>query len=287
LAAEPARYSRPQVSPDGSRVAVAITDDSGNQDLWIYDLERERLEQLTFDPAHDWLPNWTTDGQWVVFSSDRETGILNLWRKAANFTGGAERLTRSPNNQMAHSCPPDGKTVLFCGRNNEKPYNLGRLSMGEGLTAEYLTDTEFREVIPIVSPGGNWLAYVSDETGQFEIYVSRFPNVKDGKRRISTDGNGGYAQVWGRDGSELFYRSTQAMMMVRIVETEPTFVWEGPEVVFEDTYFVNDYRYFDISADGQRFLMMKESQSPERSSTQLVFVESWFEELKRLAPTDN
>ena len=264
---------------------MAITDDSVNEDLWIYDLERERLEQLTFDPARDFLPNWTPDGQWVVFSSARESGVLNLWRKAANFTGEAERLTTSPNDQMAHSCSSDGETVLFCGENNGLPYNLGKLSMRAERTAEYLTQTEFREVVPIISPDGNWVAYQSDETGQFEIYVSRFPNVPEGKRRISTAGNGGRYPVWGPDGSELFYRSTQAMMMVRIVETEPAFVWEGPEIVFADTYFVNDY--FDISRDDGRFLMLKESQSPERSSTQLVFVESWFEELKRLVPTDN
>ena len=193
--------------------------------------------------------------------------------------------TSSPNDQMTHSCSADGQ-VLFCGASDGLPWNLGRLSPGADSAAEYLTHTEFREAVPVISPDGHWVAYQSDETGRFEIFVARFPNTTEGKRRISSDGTGGYSPVWRPDGRELFYRSTQAMMAARVVETEPAFRWEGPDVVFSDTYFVGDFRYFDVSRDGHRFLMMTESESTDRASTELVFLENWFSEITARVPVN-
>ena len=112
LAAEPQSYQSPRISPDGSRLAITVNEPGGS-DVWIYDLEREILTRLTFDPATDSFPVWTPDGQRIVFSSGRAGAGNNLFWKAADGTGQVERLTTNPNNQGAFSFSPDGKRLVF------------------------------------------------------------------------------------------------------------------------------------------------------------------------------
>ncbi len=283
LAAEAARYTRPQLSPDGSRLAVDITD-SDNSDIWIYDLARKTFSRLTFDPARDELPVWTPDNLRVIFSSTRGGGAFNLFWKAADGTGQVERLTTSTNDQFAHSCSLNGDTLLFCGpTRGSTPFDLGVMQLGNESSAKPLLETQFiHEVVPIISPDGHWVAYQSNESGRGEVYVRPFPNAEEGQWQVSR--GGGFTPVWGPDGRKLFYRSGQAMMVVAI-ETEPTFAAGSPEFLFTDRYYANVGLYFDISRDGQRFLMMQEVEQTQETSTQLIFVENWFEELKRLVPT--
>ena len=136
----------------------------------------------------------------------------------------------------------------------------------------------------VFSPDGKWLAYVSIERDQLQVYVSPYPEV-DVKYLVSGDQGGG-EPVWSRDGTELFYRSGNKMMVVS-VETEPTFRGGKPEELFEGSYTVstnnpNYLQYYDISPDGQQFLMIKRT---EGSTAQINVVLNWFEELKRLVPT--
>ena len=283
LAMEPGRYDRPQVSPDGSRVAVAATG-SGTSDIWIYDLGREQLSRLTFDSADDMLPLWSPDGLRVFFSSNRGGQPYNLFWKAADGTGQAQRLTTSSNDQYVHSCSPDGKILAFCGPNPGTSMDLGLLSMGSESTAVQVFKAEFSEAVPAISPYGNWMAYASNETGSKEVFVHPFPNLEGGKWQISS-GGARTQPVWGPDSDELFYLDDQAMMVVPL-ETGPTLVAGNPKVLFPDRrYYIGD-GYFDISPDGQRFLMMKVVAQAEKTSTQFVFVENWFEELKRQVPTE-
>ena len=139
---------------------------------------------------------------------------------------------------------------------------------------------------PAISPDGRWMAYRSEETGRFEVFVGPFPNLEDGKWQISRDG--GESPVWGPNGRELFYRSLngQSMMVVKVT-TEPTFAAGSPEVLFTGSYFFGAGRNYDISPNGQRFLMIKEAEEEERQQGQINVVLNWFEELKRLVPTDN
>ena len=283
LAADPGRYTRPLISPDGSRLVVGLAD-SGNADIWIYDLEREKFSRLTFDAAFDWIPLWTPDARRVIFTSDRDGRAQNLYWKAADGTGQVERLTTSENTQYAHSSSPDGKMLAICGPNPGTNFDLGVLSMEGERTATPLLETEFSEVVPVISPDGHWMAYVFDDGESSEIYVRPFPDVEGGKWQISS--GGGRTAVWGPDGRELFYRSGEAMMVVSI-ETEPTFVPGSPELLFADRYYADTGHYFDISRDGQRFLMMKEVEQTRETPAQLIVVENWFEELKRLVPKEN
>ncbi|MDA2924124.1 hypothetical protein MYX65_05620, partial [Acidobacteria bacterium AH-259-L09] len=285
LAAEPHLYTQPRVSPDGLRLAVSVTD-SGNTDMWIYDLRRETFTRLTFDPAMDDRALWTLDGLRVVFRSTRDGGASNLFWKAADGTGQVERLTTSPNYQDPDSWSRDGKGLVFYEANSETSGDINVLSMEGEPISKPLLQTQFAEGGAAISPDGRWVAYHSNETGRREVYVRPFPNVKEGKWQISRDG--GVSPVWGPEGHELFYRSLdgEAMMVVRI-ETEPTFVAGSPEVIFTGTYISHISRYYDISPDGQRFLMIKEAEQAEQTPTrdELIVVLNWFEELKRLVPT--
>ncbi len=288
LAAEPGVYFDPRISPDGSRVALTVVD-ADNWDVWIYDLERQMANRLTFDPAVEQRPAWTPDSRRVVFGSDRGGEASNLFWKAADGTGEAERLTTSPYDQRPHFWLDD-KRLLFEEPGRETRQDLHLLLMGDETTSRPLLNTQFTEDRPAISSDGRWIAYRSDESGQSEIYVRPFPNVEEGKWLISRDG--GISPVWGPNGRELFYRSLkeEVMMIVRI-ETEPVFTYSTPEVLFKGSYFRSRNRNYDISPDGQRFLMLKEVGQTEEGSapTQdaLVVVENWFEELKRLVPIDH
>ena len=139
-----------------------------------------------------------------------------------------------------------------------------------------------------VSPNGQWLAYESNESGRLEIYVRPFPNVGAWKRQVST--NGGTQPLWARNGQELFYESRGTLMRA-LVKMGSTFEHGTPEKLFDAPYLVRHAggglgRMYDVSADGQQFLMTKETgEADERPpSPRIILVQNWFEELKRLVP---
>jgi serine/threonine-protein kinase len=279
LAAEPQGYEYPRISPDGSRLAVSVSE-SEAEDVWIYDLEREILTRLTFDPATDHNPLWTPDGQRIVFDSGRDGAVHNLYWKAADGTGQVERLTTSPNYTGVYSFSPDGKSLVHREAGTTSQWNLHVLSMEGEFSSQPLLDSEFAEQSAAISPSGRFIAYQSNESGQSEIYVRPFPDVDDGKWQISSDG--GTGPVWAHRGQELFYRNGEAMMVVGI-KTEPTFTAGSPVVLFTGRYttFTGPILNYDISPDGQRLLMIKQEEGPG----QINVVLNWFSELKRLVPT--
>ncbi len=165
--------------------------------------------------------------------------------------------------------------------------DLHVLSMEDERVSQPLFQSQFREARAMISPDGHWIAYESDESGRFEVYVRPFPNVEEGKWQISRDG--GIEPVWAPRGQELFYRNGEAMMVVGI-KTEPTLTAGSPVVLFTGRYTSSrgdraGIFSYDISPDGQRFLMMKETDEDEGQG-QINVVLNWFEELKRLVPTN-
>ena len=169
IPAPPREYGRPRVSPDGTRVAVDIAD-GDIRDIWIWDLARETLTQLTFDEAADNYPLWTPDSARVVFTSAREDGGL-FW-KAADGTGQVERLADGLARPYAWAA--DGRLIF------EQGQDIGVLTMEGERTVEMLLDADFSVGEPALSPDGRWLAHYSNETGQPLIYVQPYPNVDDG-----------------------------------------------------------------------------------------------------------
>jgi serine/threonine-protein kinase len=285
LAAEPRGYLNPRLSPDSQRLAVTIQ--GNDQDVFILDLVRGTSSRLTFDPANDQRPVWTPDGQQVVFYSPRAEG--GIYRRAANGTGQAERLTTSQGQQQPEFFSSE-ETLVFRDANRGQAFgwDLRTLSLGGEPASQSLLETDYMEGFSALSPDGRWIAYVSNETGETEVYVRPFPDVDDGKWQIST--NGGGEPLWGPDGRELFYlignNPGEDEVYVVSVTADPVFSPGAPELLFRGEYGFGGSPNWDISSDGQRFLMMKVEEQAEQESgeTALIVVNNWFEELNRLAP---
>ena len=233
LRAPPAPYENPRISPDGRYITVEVRD-AENSEVMVYDLERDIATRLTFHPGQDRYPLWSPDGQRVVFSSDRE-GTLNIYSKAGDGTGPVERLTTSGNRQWPQSWSADGQSLVILDSGDQMDIHV--MSLGADGQTEELISTDVREFFAEVSPNDRWIAYVSDELGQREVYVRPFPDVDNGLWQISRDG--GTSPVWGPDGRELFFRAIGSSdMMVVAVDTEPTFDHGNPEFLFAGPYLV-------------------------------------------------
>jgi eukaryotic-like serine/threonine-protein kinase len=278
VAAPPRAYVFPRLSPDGRRLAVTI---QGQEvQLWLYDLSRETLTRFAFDGKFNTNPVWTPDGKRVVFNSNKE-GPVNLFWQLADGSGGLERLTTSEYLHFPMSLSPNGQVLAFVEVTPTTGYDIWTLQLGDHKAQPFLR-TPFNESVPQFSPDGNRLAYTSNETGRWEIYVQPYPS-SGGKWQISTEG--GAEPVWNRNGRELFYRNGDKMMAVDIT-TEPGFTAGKPRVLFEGHYVPppGTTPNYDVSPDGQRFLMIKSNEAGEAAPAQINVVMNWFEELKRLAP---
>jgi serine/threonine protein kinase/Tol biopolymer transport system component len=281
VAAPAHTYMAPRLSPDGRRVAVAITEQESQ--TWLYDLSRETLTRFTFEGNYNPVSVWTPDGKRIAFESNKE-GPPNLFWQLADGSGSQERLTTSEYVNAPMSWSPDGQLLAFIELNPTTGFDIWVLKMGDRKAQPFLR-TRFNETAPRFSPDGRWLAYISDESSRFEIYVQPYPGP-GGKWQISTEG--GTEPVWNPNGRELFYRSGNKMMAVDIA-TQPSFVAGKPRMLFEGPYVpppvpISNY---DVSPDGQRFLMLKSTVSTEAAATQINVVLNWFEELKRRVPSGN
>ena len=286
VATQPRAYIYPRIAPDGSRVAVDISD--RERDIWIWDIARQTLTPLTLSPTVDGYPVWTRDSRRIVFLSAR-AGAFNIYSQAADGTGTADRLTESANTQAPYSVSPDGTVLVLREDSPQTRTDLLSLSLTSGGHAPRpLVQTMFGEANGEVAPDGRWLAYQSDESGRDEIYVRPFPDVSSGRWQVST--SGGRTPLWARTGRELFYRSMNGAVMVVQVESGPVWRSTPPTQVLPARYYDGTGltgRTFDISPNGQRFLMIKGRGRDETgTSPQIVVVQNWTEELKRLVPTN-
>jgi hypothetical protein len=281
LAAPPRLYVGPRLSPDSHRLVVVIQDQGENQ-LWLYDLVREALSRFTFGGNWNSEPAWTPDGKHIAFVSTKE-GPRNLFWQTADGSGGLERLTTSENTSQNASFSGDGQFLAYQVVDPPTGSDIWVLNMKDRKAQSFL-HTPAYETTPRFSPDGRWLAYVSDEAGRYEVYVQPYPGPGE-KYQISTDG--GTEPVWNRNGRELFYRSGEKMMAVDVTG-QGSFSVGKPRVLFSGPYVLStgSASNYDVSADGQRFLMIKPNeQTTSASLTQIVVVQNFFEELKRRVPT--
>jgi Tol biopolymer transport system component len=278
LPAPPHAYRFPRFSPDGQRVAVTIEEPEEN--VWIYDLARDTLTRLTFQGSVNLMGAWTPDGKRIAFDSNKE-GPQNLFWQRADGSGGLERLTTSEYTQAPNSWSPDGQLLAFVEITPTTGYDIWVLRLSDRKAQPFLR-TQFNESAPRFSPDGRWLVYVSNESGRFEVYVQPYPGP-GGKWQISTDG--GTEPVWNRNGRELFYRNADKMMAVDIA-TQPGFTVGKPRMLFEGQHVPTPTTFpnYDVTADGQRFLMLKASEQAQAAPTQINVVLNWFEELKQKVP---
>jgi serine/threonine-protein kinase len=287
--APPRAYQRGALSPDGTRIALDVRDQEN--DIWIWDIAHETLTRLTVDPTTDSFPVWTADSRRVIFNSGRN-GSANLYWQMADGSGPVERLTTSTNTQVPLSMSPDGTAVTV--RENRASSDVLLLHLDGTHAMDALLQTTFAEDNGVVSPDGHWLAYDSNESGQLEIYVRPFPNVNGGHFQIST--RGGHAPLWAPNGRELFYLdATDHLMAVPIQPpANGVFNFGGATKLLDTVYYTpRPARAYDVSRDGQKFLMIKDSAAPNSSGAtstaqtptiNMVVVLNWTEELKARVP---
>jgi len=261
LAAPPHAYVTPRLSPDGKRVLLGVADNAEN--VWSYDLSAGTLTQLTFDAANR-APIWSPDGQRVIFASNRN-GALNLFSLPAGGDGPAERLTTGESLQLPGSWSQDGQLLAFM----EQHPSTGRdiwLRRRNGDRAPF-ANSEADESAPRFSPDGRWIAYVSNESGQAEIYVR--PANGQGLQRVSTDG--GAEPVWRRDGSALYFRSYGKLMVAQMSGGTPLATRVVNVAAAEPGTF--DAPGYDTMS-GERFLMIT-SASPGTAASELRVILNW------------
>ena len=281
LAANTGNYRQPRLSPDGNRMAVQMRDTTnGNSDIFIYDISRNNFGQFTFDDSGDCCPLWTPDGMAVVWTSNRG-GAPNLYKKNADGTGEIERIGESSAMQIGTTWTRDDAEVIF-GMNGDL-----FIDTGDGQAGESLFESPFFESLPRISPDGRWIAYQSDEDGDSDIYVRPFPEIDEGKWKVSAQG--GSHPVWSANGDELYF-AVNNVVMAASVETEPTFNSGNPSILFQGGYSLIDtplWGAFDFDPSTERFLVRKQSGSQEGdsfASLNLTAVFNWFEELSRSVP---
>jgi serine/threonine-protein kinase len=237
------------------------------------------MSRFTSRPGFTSYPTWTPDGLRVAFGASG-----GLFWKDADGTGNADLLIEDTTKRLfPQAFSTDGKHLILRARNPNRGADMFMLELEDRSSLVPFVTTEFNEANAEISPDGRFLAYQSDETGQSEIYVRPFPNVEDGLTQVST--GGGTRPLWARDGSELFYVSSERQILgVSVTTTESDIAFGKPEVVVERPYFAGGGlgRAYDIAPDGERFLMLRAAGDSER---ELIFVQNWGEELKRLVPS--
>jgi Tol biopolymer transport system component len=278
-------------SPDGKRLALDIGDGK-KRDIWVYEWERNTLTRLTFAGEANAFPVWTPDGQRIVYSSQEKGGAYNLWWIRADGAGDAQRLAESKSLQIAGSWQPDGKVLAFRQRNPRTGWDILTLPIEGNEKSGWkpgepkpFLNSAFSEVEPAFSPDGHWLAYQSNESGSYEVYVRPFPGP-GGKWQISI-GDGLYPK-WSRNGRELFYRTRESKIMVATYAASgDSFHADKPELwspgQFTD-FGVGTYN-FDLHPDGKRFAVLKAPATEQAPAVNKVsFVFNFFDELRRKVP---
>jgi serine/threonine protein kinase/Tol biopolymer transport system component len=265
-------YSSPTISPDGTRIAVEVTDSrNATWDVWVFDIARGVRTRFTFGPsALNGDPVWAPDGSRLLYRSDR--GVkANLYAKS--FAGSAtEELildTSSPKDPTDWS--RDGKYILYNEYSNSANAGIWVLPMdGDREPFEFIT-TDFVEIHPRFSPDGKWVAYSSDESGRYEVYIAPFPGPG---RKWQISSNGGLQPRWRGDSRELFFQSPSGQVMSAELENVDGELIVGADTALFDFQNGGDY---DVTDDGQKFLIIRDF---DKVMTPLTLVINWNEELK-------
>ncbi|HJP60388.1 MAG TPA: BTAD domain-containing putative transcriptional regulator [Gemmatimonadaceae bacterium] len=271
----------PALSPDGRRLAISRRLNSSRWDILVKTLDRGPSVKLTLIETDGTHPAWTPDGKYVTYSEDENAPVV--WRMRADGTGPPTSLFREHRAIHSENWSRDGKWLVY-GTTPLRQRDSGDiLAFRPGIDASPLPlfATKHREGTPSVSPDGRWLAYASDESGQPQIYIVPFPNIRDGRWPVST--KGGADPQWSHRGNELFYRDSAGFLVAAEIKTAPTISVGRLTRLFSTEPFEAigffSIRRYAVSADDQQFLMIRRAKEPPE---QLVVVENWFDELALL-----
>ena len=287
------QHYTPRLSPDGQKIAYQTI--WTRDQIWLCDTLRD-ISAPFISEGSNWSPVWTPDGKKIIFGRNESDQSANVYSRTTE--GGA------PSEELIVSIPP-GRRYVPCSISPDgtqlalvdigKGTQLALVDVGKGNTNVCIYDfpsksitpfkaTQYNELYPSFSPDGRWLVYTSDQEGRFEVYVS--PSSGPG-RAVKVSRGGGMEPGWARSGKQLFYRSIgQTEMWVVDVRTGTKFSAGTPRLLFQSTRFgAGARRCWDTSLDDLRFLMVKREERPPRPVTEIILIQNWFEELRRLVPT--
>ena len=278
----PGSYRDVRVSPDGERLALAT-----QTDVWTYDFVRATLSRLTTNPAQDNRPLWTLDGQRIIFTSNR-SGHPELFWRPADGIGSEERLLARAEDVLelrADGWSADGRRLFFTELPPSIQCDIGQMAIERPIDATVLMKSAFCNEWPAISPDGRWMAYGSNVSGRTEIYIERYPELGN-RQQIST--GGGRIALWSRDGRELFFGSLDGRQMNAVaVQSGTTLVAGRPQLLFEFAMLAPDAsaRAYDLLPDG-RFVIIRTQADASGTVSNMIVVQNWTEELKRLVPVN-
>jgi eukaryotic-like serine/threonine-protein kinase len=285
-----ANYYGLSLSPDGTRVAFS-KNEAGNQDIWVIDLARNTNTRFTSNPLVDSAPVWSPDGMRIAFARNSGAGGGGLFQKLSSGLGAEEQLLQDSSNYTIWDWSRDGRYLLFgkLAPGTVNKTSLQLLPMDHPASRDRkpspLLGTQFSETDGQFSPDGRWVAYASDESGRYEIYVQPFSPASSGGIKTKISEGGGRYPRWRRDGKELFYitgsttTNSQQLMAVEAT-TSPAFNAGIPKPLFRTNTSAYAGSHFDVSADGKRFLI-ENAASSSAAEEPITVVTNWQAGLKK------
>jgi eukaryotic-like serine/threonine-protein kinase len=272
-------YNAPTLSPDEKKVAVSRLDFQSTvaADIWVIDLERGTETRFTYDPGSDRWPSWSADGNSIIFVSTR-AGSTNIYQKASNGSGAEEPILTSEQSKASPAWSDDGKFVLYGQLNAGTIWDVFVLPLAGDRKPQPVIQTNFVDIHGQFSPDGRWIAYSSNESGQFQVYVQTFP-PSGSKWPVSIDG--GSQPRWRGDGRELYYFTPDLKLMaVEVNGQRDKFQVGVPKLLFElrvrgagvDLGFPGS-GYYTVTRDGKRFLVASSADVPDKQ--QITVILNW------------
>jgi Tol biopolymer transport system component len=247
------------LSPDGQRLALTVPRTGlGDHDIWVKQLDRTSgtLTKLTFE-GNNMHPAWTPDGQRVLYAG----GGRSLRSRRADGTGAVDTLFMSLRGVYSVVLTPDSNTFVL---RLSGPNDIVLWHRGDTATVPLVASPAFTETWPALSPDGRWLAYTSDESGRFEVYVRPYPNVNAGRWQVSP--NGGGSPHWSHTGRELFYENGEKALVAAAVVPGVTFTLGAQVTLFNTSGFAGStpfnnsrFLYYDVAPDDKRFVLFRKA----------------------------
>lgn len=263
----------PRISPDGSQIALTVAPpDSPARDIWVFDQSLRTERRLTFDQLHNWTPVWSPDGSRIAYSSVL-SGKYHIYARAADGSGARQALLEDDASEHVDSWSSDGKYIAYrrfdpSGRSEA---DLWVLPLFGDRKPFPIVESHSNKQNPTFSPDGRWLAYDSDESGRWEVYIVGFPQG-EGKWQVST--GGGQQPRWRRDGRELFFLATGNKLMAAEVREKAVSPEIGaPQSLFQITPDANPYRSYDVTGDGKKFVVV--THPPEQYAKAITIISNW------------
>jgi Tol biopolymer transport system component len=278
IAVGPGNYQHPRLSPDGTKLAMSVTDETGNPDIWLLDLGHENmLTRFTFDPGADVFPLWSPDGSQIAFSSIR-VGASQILLKTANGAGSEQALTgQFPAGTLAtYDWSRDGRYILHLGIGTTTGTDLLVYDLKDRKDYPFV-NTEYNESQGEFSPDGRWVAYSSNESSRYEVYVRSFAEGTASRFQISV--KGGAQPRWRADGKEIYYLSDGKMMAAPVKTAGHSFERGSPRVLFESRALAGELGsgpqgyVYDVTPDGKRFLVI--DRTDQGGEQPLTLITNW------------